>query len=98
VPHTALAGIGLNRVGHAAAGKLPKAVLPVHLYGQSADIGAIMAACGRYGAPVIEDAAEALGATYWGAVARSETGHSSEAAMRSPRGRPATRSSGSSSL
>jgi pyridoxal phosphate-dependent aminotransferase EpsN len=48
------------------AGKLPKAVILVHLYGQSANIGAITTACRHYGVPVIEDAAEALGATYQG--------------------------------
>jgi dTDP-4-amino-4,6-dideoxygalactose transaminase len=50
----------------ARAGRLPKAVVLVHLYGQSADIDAIMAACARYHVPVIEDAAEALGASYKG--------------------------------
>ncbi|WP_195986782.1 aminotransferase class I/II-fold pyridoxal phosphate-dependent enzyme [Clostridium sp. D53t1_180928_C8] len=47
-------------------GKLPKAVIVVHLYGQSADMDKIMAICNEYNVPVIEDAAESLGATYKG--------------------------------
>jgi dTDP-4-amino-4,6-dideoxygalactose transaminase len=47
-------------------GRLPKAVIAVHLYGQSADLDPIMASCRRYGVTLIEDAAEALGATYRG--------------------------------
>jgi dTDP-4-amino-4,6-dideoxygalactose transaminase len=50
----------------AKIGKLPKAVLLVHLYGQSADIEPILEVCDRYDIPLIEDAAEALGATYKG--------------------------------
>ena len=50
----------------AKAGKLPKAVIVVDLYGQSADYDPILDACARYAIPVIEDAAEALGASYKG--------------------------------
>ena len=50
----------------ARRGRLPKAVVLVHLYGQSADLDAISAACSRHGVPLIEDAAEALGASYKG--------------------------------
>lgn len=46
--------------------RLPKAVVLVHLYGQSADIDPIKECCENYGIALIEDAAEALGATYKG--------------------------------
>lgn len=52
----------------ARSGRLPKAVVLVHLYGQSADIQPIQELCQRYGIPLVEDAAEALGATYHGKV------------------------------
>ncbi len=45
-------------------GKKPKAAVVVHLYGQSADLDAIMAVCSRHEIPVIEDAAESLGGLY----------------------------------
>ncbi|MFN5654560.1 MAG: DegT/DnrJ/EryC1/StrS family aminotransferase, partial [Verrucomicrobiota bacterium] len=48
----------------AKAGKTPKALVLVHLYGQSADITPIKACCDKHGVKLIEDAAEALGATY----------------------------------
>jgi pyridoxal phosphate-dependent aminotransferase EpsN len=50
----------------AKTNRLPKAVILVHLYGQSADIEPIQAACRHHGVTLIEDAAEALGATYRG--------------------------------
>ncbi len=47
-------------------GRKPKAVVLVHLYGQSADIDLVAATCAKHGIPLIEDAAEALGAIYFG--------------------------------
>lgn len=48
----------------ARAGSLPKAIIVVDIYGQCADYAPILAACREHGVYVIEDAAEALGATY----------------------------------
>ncbi len=45
---------------------LPKAVIVVHLFGQCADMDPIRKTCARYGVPILEDAAEALGAAYKG--------------------------------
>jgi pyridoxal phosphate-dependent aminotransferase EpsN len=49
-----------------ALGKLPKAVIIVDLYGESADWDSLLPICQRYSVPVIEDAAEAVGTVYKG--------------------------------
>ncbi len=46
--------------------RLPKAVIVVNLYGQSADMEPLVVLCDSYGVPMLEDAAESLGAKYRG--------------------------------
>ncbi|GKV57394.1 putative pyridoxal phosphate-dependent aminotransferase EpsN [Sporosarcina sp. NCCP-2222] len=46
--------------------RLPKAVIVVNLFGQSAKMDELLAICDRYEVPVIEDAAESLGSLYKG--------------------------------
>ena len=48
--------------------KMPKAVITVNLYGQSSDYDKIKEICKKYNTPIIEDAAESLGAKYKGVV------------------------------
>lgn len=50
----------------ARRGRLPRVVVPVDLYGQCCDLDAIVAACDRWGVPVMVDSAAALGATQRG--------------------------------
>ncbi|WP_216829135.1 aminotransferase class I/II-fold pyridoxal phosphate-dependent enzyme [Alkalihalobacterium elongatum] len=60
--------VALKRALQDAAieGKLPKAIIVVNLYGQSAKMNEIVALCNEFGVPMIEDAAESLGSTYKG--------------------------------
>lgn len=53
----------------AAVDRLPAAVMPVDLYGSCADYARLRAVCDRYGVPLIEDAAEALGSRSAGQMA-----------------------------
>ncbi len=53
-------------------GRLPKAVIVVHLYGLAANLDAITSICNEYGVPLVEDAAEGLGTTYSGACTGGE--------------------------
>jgi pyridoxal phosphate-dependent aminotransferase EpsN len=58
-------GLFIDQLERAATmGTLPKALIGVDLYGQCLDWAPVVAACRRHGVAIIEDAAEALGATY----------------------------------
>lgn len=63
--------VELELARSARAGRLPKALVAVDLYGQMADYGALEPLCERYGVPLVEDAAEALGSSYDGRAAGS---------------------------
>ena len=52
-----------------ATGRRLGAILPVHVLGHPVDMAPVLAAAERFGLPVVEDAAESLGATYRGAPA-----------------------------
>jgi dTDP-4-amino-4,6-dideoxygalactose transaminase len=51
--------------------RLPRCVVVVNLYGQSADMDALQTICNRYAVPLLEDAAESLGARYKGKASGS---------------------------
>ena len=56
-----------EKLAHAErSGKLPKAVIPVHLCGQPCDMAGIHALSQRYGFKIIEDASHAIGGKYRG--------------------------------
>ncbi len=78
----------------AARGRLPKAVVVVDLYGQCADYERIVPICRRHGVAIVEDAAEALGATHRG----DEAGTLGDISVLSFNGNKITTTSGGGAL
>lgn len=70
-------------------GKLPRAVILVHLYGQCAQLDEIAAICDDHGIVLIEDAAEALGARYLGSAAGADSNRDARSAGVAPGSRGA---------
>jgi len=53
-----------DRLVHSASGDVVRSIMPVHLYGQTADMMALEAIAKRYGLSIIEDAAQSIGSEY----------------------------------
>ncbi len=77
---------------------LPKAVIPTDLYGQCCDYDAITRICTDFGVPVLLDAAEALGAEYFGDKGKIAAGKAGLAAVYSFNGNKIVTTSGGGML